>query len=315
MASPPSRWPSAAGAARMQPPPERARRRSPRAWARWRCGRRSATARRRRTAARPGRSTRRNSPKARSRSGRWCSTAWPKTRSKDVVLERQLLGVAGDGRDVEAQAHGVGLQRVEHPGRDVGAHGVAHDAGLQHVQAEVAGAGADLQRALEAAHAAERLGDLAQHLLAADLAVVDAPFGVVAGGGAVVVARVDGADLLRGGGGRGRHGAGVYARVHESVGAPAGPARPGALRQMAEWLVRPQCVRRAPARALRRRLHGAHRSDPVGHARRPRRRARRSSPRPASAPTPARRTRSCARRSARTRCCCSTATSTCASAS
>ena len=45
---------------------------------------------------------------------------------------------------------------------------------------------------------AERLADLAEHLRAADLAVVDAPFGVVAGGGAVVVAGVDVADLVGG---------------------------------------------------------------------------------------------------------------------
>ncbi len=66
-------------------------------------GRRSATARRRRrrrrrAAARGG--TRRTRA---SRSGRWCRTAWPKTRSNESSGERQLLGVGADGLDVEPE--------------------------------------------------------------------------------------------------------------------------------------------------------------------------------------------------------------------
>src|SRR5262249_17518006 len=56
---------------------------------------------------------------------------------------------------------------------------------------------------------ADRLAQLAQHLRLADVVEVDAPLGVVAGGGAVVVALVDLADLLRRCGGR--HGGEGYA--------------------------------------------------------------------------------------------------------
>ena len=58
--------------------------------------------------------------------------------------------------------------------------------------------GADLQRALVAVVelGAEQLAQLAEHLRLADLAEVDAPLGVVALGGDVVVTRVDVADLV-----------------------------------------------------------------------------------------------------------------------
>ena len=73
----------------------------------------------------------------------------------------------------------------------------ADDAGHQQVQGEVAGAGADLERAVEhRQRAAERLAQLAEHLLAAGLAPVDAPLGVVVGRRAVVVAGVDVADRV-----------------------------------------------------------------------------------------------------------------------
>ena len=70
--------------------------------------------------------------------------------------------------------------------------------GLQQVEAEVAGAGADLERAVIALVelGPEQLAQLAEHLALADLAEVDPPLGVVAVGGDVVVARVDVADLV-----------------------------------------------------------------------------------------------------------------------
>ena len=128
----------------------------------------------------------------------WWRTAWPKTRSKRGVRQRQLLGVARDGRDVEPEAARVALQHREHAGRDVAAHGAAHHAGLQQVEREVARAGADLQRAREGAGlAAERLAQLRHDLSPTDGAEVDSPLGVVLGGGRVVVAGVDVADLGR----------------------------------------------------------------------------------------------------------------------
>jgi hypothetical protein len=119
-------------------------------------------------------------------------------------LERQLLGIARHHVDVDAETVGVGLQRREHPGRDVGAGGVPDHAGERQVQREVAGAGTDLERLGERPERpADQLAELAEHLRLADLAEVDAPLGVVAGGGAVVVAGVDVADLFSSG--RGRH--------------------------------------------------------------------------------------------------------------
>src|SRR5262249_16778004 len=87
-----------------------------------------------------------------------------------------------------------------HPGRDVRAGGLAHDPGAQQVQAEVAGAGADLERALEpfVERAAEHLAELADDLSLTDLAEGDAPLGVVARGGDVVIAGIHIADLARG---------------------------------------------------------------------------------------------------------------------
>ena len=123
-----------------------------------------------------------------------------------LVLERQRGGVAGGGLDVEAEPGGVGLQRGEHAGRDVGAGGGADDARLQHVEAEVARAGADLQRARErAGPGAEQLGELADDLLLAVGGERDAPLGVVLVRRHVVVAAVDVEDLGLGrGGGHGR---------------------------------------------------------------------------------------------------------------
>src|SRR4029077_16333318 len=74
-------------------------------------------------------------------------------------------------------------------------------------------------------------------LALADRAVVDAPLGVVAGGGPVVVAGVDVADLVGGWGGRSRHlGKGTLALMTGVL--PPGPRAPRAV-QMATWLARP----------------------------------------------------------------------------
>src|SRR3954454_4626320 len=118
-----------------------------------------------------------------------------------AVCERQLLRVAGARRHGQAErARGV-LERAQHAGREVGADRLAADPGLEQVQAEVAGAGADLEAARERRQATargERLAHLAEHLRLAYLAVVDAPLGFVAFFGAVVVAGVYGADLVGG---------------------------------------------------------------------------------------------------------------------
>ena len=97
----------------------------------------------------------------------------------------------------------------------------AIDARLHQVEREVAGAGADLQRAGERAGvAAEQLLDLAEHLRAPDLAEVDAPLGVVVGRRDVVVAAVDVEDLV---GGVGRGHARARSLGRRSVQPDAGP--------------------------------------------------------------------------------------------
>ena len=95
----------------------------------------------------------------------------------------------------------IGAGVVDHARRDVGARRMLDDTRAHEVQREVAGAGADLEHALEAARlAAEGLAQLADDLGLAGGAEVDAPLRVVAGGRPVVVARVDVTDLLGGGG-------------------------------------------------------------------------------------------------------------------
>ena len=122
----------------------------------------------------------------------------PEDEIERPVLERQVLRRARRGLDLQAHAGGVGLQHVDHPLRDVGGDGAAHDAGGEQVQREVAGAGADLQRPRErAGRRSQQLVDLAEHLRAPDLAVVDAPLAVVARRRGVVIADVDVVDLLR----------------------------------------------------------------------------------------------------------------------
>ena len=158
-----------------------ARRARRRASARRRCGRPGATARRRRTASRRARSTRANSANERSSSGRWCSTAWPSTRSNALVLERQLGGVAGGGLDARGRAARVGLERREHARRDVGAGAPLDDTRLHQVEREVAGARADLERARERPGLrAEQLVSLPSTCWLADRAERDPPLGVVA---------------------------------------------------------------------------------------------------------------------------------------
>ena len=114
-----------------------------------------------------------------------------------LVGKRQALGVDLFGPHLEAEPLGIRAQRREHPRRDVGARRLGDHPGAQQVEREVAGAGADLERARPAVGVVpDGLADLDEHLLAPDLAEVDSPLGVVVIRGHVVVARVDVADLL-----------------------------------------------------------------------------------------------------------------------
>src|SRR5262249_40079692 len=112
--------------------------------------------------------------------------------------KRQRLGVGAGRSHVDAQAPSVRGQGGDHAGGDVGARGVADQARLEQVEAEVARPSADLQRALVAAFelGAQQLAQLADHLRLADLAEIYPPLGVVAGCGDVVIARVDVANLI-----------------------------------------------------------------------------------------------------------------------
>ena len=104
---------------------------------------------------------------AASRSGRWWSTAWPKTRSNDSSANGSLSASQPTVSHVERRARAAELDsRLEHAGRDVGGHGLADHAGAQQVEREVAGAGADLERALvvRRARAPSALRELADHL-------------------------------------------------------------------------------------------------------------------------------------------------------
>jgi hypothetical protein len=115
-----------------------------------------------------------------------------------AVVEGQIGGVAGRGLDRQPEFLGRVLELSQHAGRDVGRHRLAHHAGAQQVQREVAGAGADLERPPIAPRLVpERLSELALDLRLADLAVVDSPLRVVVVGGEVVVADVRVPDALR----------------------------------------------------------------------------------------------------------------------
>src|SRR5205085_403484 len=112
---------------------------------------------------------------------------------------RRCLLVGARRPDGQAQMSGVVAERPQHSRRDVGARRFANSARTQKVQAEVPRAGADLERALEAAVelGAEDLAQLPKHLGLTDLTKVDPPFGVVARGGHIVIPSVDIADFVR----------------------------------------------------------------------------------------------------------------------
>ena len=124
----------------------------------------------------------------------------PEHEVEALLGERQRLGVGTRRPHLQAEAGGVRRERADHAGRDVGAGRLRDHTGLEQVQREVARAGADLQRAFEAPvePRAEHLAQLAEHLGLADLAEVDAPLGVIARRGNVVIARVYVADFVRG---------------------------------------------------------------------------------------------------------------------
>ena len=151
----------------------------------------------------------------RAAAGRGCGAA-PRGRARGRSSRRRTAARSASAGSVctsSPSRSALARERREHARRDVAAGRLADQPGAQQVQREVAGPGADLQRAREAGRAAraERLAHLREHLLAADLAEVDAPLGVVVIGRHVVVARVDVADLL---GAQGwRHGAAPYTRA------------------------------------------------------------------------------------------------------
>src|SRR4051794_31973679 len=109
-----------------------------------------------------------------------------------LVGERQALGLRANPRDLEVNATRRPLERVEHALRDVGRGGALDRAELEHVEAEIAGSGADLERVAErlGGQGTEGLFELRAHLRLADFAEVDAPpqgvFGGRGGGGAGV---------------------------------------------------------------------------------------------------------------------------------
>ena len=98
-----------------------------------------------------------------------------------LVGERQRLGVGAGRTHVEPQPLRVAAQVATIPGEMSVQVASRDDPGQQQIEAEVTGAGADLERALVAVVElrAEHLAQLAEHLGPADLAEVDAPLGVV----------------------------------------------------------------------------------------------------------------------------------------
>jgi hypothetical protein len=117
-----------------------------------------------------------------------------------LVGEKQLLGLGANRLGFDAEALSGGAERRQHSRRDVAGRQAPDDAELQEVEAEIAGAGADLERVAERTRVADRLAQLAADLVLADLAEVDPPLAVVLVRRGVVVARVDVLDVL----GRGR---------------------------------------------------------------------------------------------------------------
>ncbi len=169
----------------------------------------------------------------------WCSTAWPSTRSKLPSAKGRRSASAASVRTSSPSARALAASVVEHARRDVAAGRLADQPGAQQVEREVAGARADLERAREVSGLpAERLAQLRDDLLAADLAEVDAPLGVVVVGRDVVVARVRVADLLGAEGGR--HGAAPYTRAP----CPRLPTRLARLRCATQLLTPTEYVQR-----------------------------------------------------------------------
>ena len=64
----------------------------------------------------PGASTRRNSASAWSRSGRWCSTAWPSTRSNESSANGSGSASACAGLDLQRSSAAVAPSRSSIPG-------------------------------------------------------------------------------------------------------------------------------------------------------------------------------------------------------
>ena len=79
-------------------------------------------------ACRPGRARARTRRTPARRSGMWCSTAWPSTRSKLSSANGSRSASAGSVLHLEAEPLRVGAQRREHPGRDVAARRLADHA-------------------------------------------------------------------------------------------------------------------------------------------------------------------------------------------
>ena len=145
-----------------------------------------------------------------------------------LVRERQALGVGGLRAHLPARvAAALAGSVLEHPGEMSLQVASPISPGAQEVEGEVAGAGADLERA-----ASQRSGSPPSALRslvvtwpAPTLAEVDAPLRVVVVGGHVVVAGVCVADLLGAEGGR--HGAAPYTRA--PCPAPPTPEPPSGL--------------------------------------------------------------------------------------
>src|SRR5277367_1452817 len=129
-----------------------------------------------------------------------------------LIRERQCLRVGGHRLDLQAQPLGVGGEAREHARRDVAAGGLPDQPGPHHVKREIACPRADLERAgIVPGLAVKGLAYLRDDLVAAELAEVDPPLGVIVIGCHVVVARVNVADLL---GTESRwHGAAPYTRA------------------------------------------------------------------------------------------------------
>jgi hypothetical protein len=124
-----------------------------------------------------------------------------------LVVEGQLLGLGGDGLQLETERSGGLAQPREHPRRYIGGDDPPDDSELHQVEREVAGSRADLEAVAEAGgvDSPQRLGELRAHLRLAAVAEVDAPLGVVFVGRGVVVSGIDVLDVGGTGARRGWH--------------------------------------------------------------------------------------------------------------